>query len=188
MFEESDKQIIKLAKERMLNDFYSRLNEFPLELRAILIKGFVTGGMSASIFHGESPNDYDVYLKDEKTIADFLDAIKKSENNEHVAEYSSDKYGFEIEEGQKIIKNNAVTLKNKIQVITLSRFEVSRKKFDFVHCMPWLDIQLGTYHISKQQYNAIISKTLIRNPTGSEPLKWRIHKYQQRGWKFNYEK
>jgi hypothetical protein len=82
----------------------------------------------------------------------------------------------------KVITARATTLKHSVQVITMETKE-HRKSFDFIHCMPWYDIKAGKYYISENQYRSIKEKKLIINPNAKVVAKYRIAKYEDRGWK-----
>ena len=50
-----------------IEDFFIHLKA-PIELINIIRNGILTGGASASLFHGTRPNDWDVYLTDQNDI------------------------------------------------------------------------------------------------------------------------
>jgi hypothetical protein len=58
-----------------------------------------------------------------------------------------------------------------------------RKRFDFLHCMPWFDIKNEKFYISENQYKAIKEKRLVINPDAREVAAYRIQKFEKRGWK-----
>jgi len=84
----------------------------------------------------------------------------------------------------KVITQNAITLKNKMQFITLAKYEDARIGFDFIHCMPYYDLSSEKFFISEQQMDVIAKKKLVKNPKGREPVQWRIDKFLARGWTF----
>ena len=83
---------------------------------------------------------------------------------------------------QPLITENAVTLTNDIQFIYLGTADVCRANFDFVHCMPWYDIQTQKLYISEAQFTAIKNKRLVYNLTGESIKDRRIQKYIAKGW------
>jgi hypothetical protein len=93
-----------------------------------------------------------------------------------------EKYKANITVNGKIITTNATTFKNSIQVITCA-YAKSREKFDFVHCMPYINLKDGKLHISKAQYTSIMSKTLKINPNAERVDEHRTMKFIERGWK-----
>jgi hypothetical protein len=150
-------------------------------LENFLKNGILTGGCVSSLFHGEIPNDYDIYLKSTNSIILFKSLI--SEYTDSIAEYV-DKYS-EHKVGDKIITNWAVTFKNGIQVIVHDTVDVRRPQFDFIHCMPWYDIEKDLFYISREQYDCIRDKKLVKNPKYTMHLSnKRISKYNDRGWRF----
>ena len=58
---------------------YFRTVKFPPGLIAIVKNGILTGGASASLFHNETPNDWDIYLTKQTDIDAFIDLTKKSD-------------------------------------------------------------------------------------------------------------
>ena len=145
----------------------------------------ITGGAIASCFHSEKINDFDLYAKDQPS----LNALKA-----YILEYmhkdikEMKKYELEVANDPippaktHMITNNAVTMKGDIQFVYLGTVDQCRQKFDFIHCMPWFDIKTQKLYISRDQYDSIATKMLIRNPH-SENVKFRrVDKYINRGW------
>lgn len=163
-----------------IEDFFIHLKA-PIELINIIRKGILTGGASASLFHGTRPNDWDVYLTDQNDI----DALNKLAKEVDVVTESIEdinpKYGVDTIVEGKLVTPRAVTFKNGLQVITMSRAD-ARDTFDFVHCMPYYDIASRTYHISRRQYDSIKAKKLIHNPKSPQPATYRRQKFLNRGW------
>jgi hypothetical protein len=51
--------------------------------------------------------------------------------------------------------------------------------------MPYFDMATQQLFISRQQYDAIKSKKLIKNPKHQQPMSQRrIDKFMERGWNF----
>lgn len=149
---------------------------------------FVSGGCTASLLNGETPNDYDVYLRD-KTSADNIISLYKLESYKSEVATYEDKYrevaAFVDGAAEKLlITENAMTLKNGIQVIIKHYGEPAqvRKTFDYVHCLPYYDSKTDKFHISREQYDCCIKKILKpnnNNPTSSS----RLNKFIMRGYK-----
>jgi len=144
--------------------------------------GVITGGCISSLFHNEHVNDIDIYAKSSKAISAIKDHIIITGKNIK----SGSKYELDASVSQPWITENAVTLTNDVQFIYLGTSEDCRVKFDFVHCMPWFDIQSQKLYISESQYAAIESKTLIQNVNGHRANEKRIEKYNKKGWKLPF--
>jgi hypothetical protein len=84
------------------------------------------------------------------------------------------------------LTDNAITLANKVQIII--RFygspEEIHKNFDFVHAMGIYDYEHDSLEITKETYEAVLSKSLIYKgslyPIASL---FRIRKFLNRGWR-----
>lgn len=158
-------QMKKIGDRQLENYFYEH--------------GIITGGCIASLFHNESVNDIDVYAKSTKLMTIIKDHIIINGDNIK----SSKGYPADIAVTPRpLVTDNAVTLTNDVQFIYLGTAEECRKKFDFVHCMPWYDIQTQKLYISEAQYLAIESKTLVANISGESIKERRVEKYAKKGW------
>jgi hypothetical protein len=145
-------------------------------------KAILTGGAISSLMNNEQPKDYDLYLEDKNDIMFFKQYVTGM--NKDFIQDADEKY-VEVEVEGKLVTANATTFKNSLQVITLATAD-SRSTFDFVHCMPWYKISNHTLYISKNQYNAILNKHLIKNqhPNAFALSDKRIKKYTDKGWRF----
>jgi hypothetical protein len=188
-FEEEARKL-KVIVETTINN---KLKELPLSLTLMMTSDCILSGSSIScMYHGQGIKDYDLWCKKPQDIDHIRNRIIQDYLN-HVEEYT-EKYKENVPEnftlndpetGKKyLVTANAITLKNKIQLITLSNYESERKSFDFIHCMPYYDISNKKLHISPRQMDSIIKKKLVRNEGGKEPLQWRIDKFKNRGWSF----
>lgn len=153
----------------------------PGVLGQIIKKGIVTGGMSASLFHKEKPKDWDIYLTRQEEIDAFNECIKNSVSATNLVEDTNPKYGVETLMNGKLVTAQATTFKNGLQVITMAS-AIARETFDYVHCMPYYDIETDIYTISRRQYDSIMTKTLVHNPRSSQPATYRRDKFIKRGW------
>jgi hypothetical protein len=183
MFSEQEKNNIRSIKELAAQAVAKRLNDFPGVLEDFLKQNAIlSGGAIPSFLNGESPNDYDLYLSDENHIMFFKQYVLVMDHN--LIKDVDEKYLDAVISG-KLVTANATTFKNGIQVITMHTAD-ARTTFDFVHCMPWYKISQNLLHISKRQYDAIKSKTLIKNehPNAFHLSQKRVDKYTDRGWKF----
>lgn len=184
VFTQTEKDRIVDVKKTLGAKVIKALFDFPPELREFLSQGAIlTGGASASIFHNEKINDLDLYLADRNEINRFNEFLKREEVLKLIAEVNP-KYMHTIIEG-KSVTGNATTFSNGIQVITIVAAN-DRETFDYVHCMPYLDIRTQTYYISREQFDSINGKFLRRNPkgvtNGNQHL-YREQKFVSRGWK-----
>jgi hypothetical protein len=91
------------------------------------------------------------------------------------------KYG-NLQSSQPLITENAITLINDFQIITLGDYYTERKKFDYIHCLPYLDLAENVFYISENQLDVIDRKRLVKNPGGREPVAKRQQKFLERGW------
>jgi hypothetical protein len=138
----------------------------------------ITGGCISSLYFGEKVNDIDLYAKDSKKLSTVQKLI--IEIGEHIKEVK----GYSLTNADnKLITNNAITLKNDVQFITIADAETCRKQFDFIHCMPWFDIKTQKLHISESQFNSIKNRQLVPNISGETVKPYRLQKYLDKGWK-----
>ena len=152
---------------------------------------FVTGGCIASLILGDEPNDIDIYFSDKE----FGDYMKKlyTEDPEYMSKVLdiAEKYNGmssaqdpnAVVPSEPCVTANAITLKNKIQLITrkYGTPEEIRKEFDFVHCMPYYDSRDKKLYISPEQYDCNVNKKLVRNNNNLfQPH--REDKFLKRGW------
>jgi hypothetical protein len=99
----------------------------------------------------------------------------------NVAEFD-EKYRFATVDG-KMITENAITLKNGLQLITkhYGQPDQIRATFDFVHCKPYWDSLTTNLYISREQYDLNVNKKLKCNGENFAE-QWRIEKYKERGF------
>lgn len=158
--------------------------KFPTEVSRLLRKSILTGGVSASLFHGQKPKDWDIYLTDDADIKTFENLVPHLLD---MIEDINEKYGganlATLQKG-KLVTARAVTFKNGVQIITMHSAD-ARKSFDYIHAMPYFDLKTMTYHISRRQYDSIKQRILIKNPNGQEPASYRTSKFLERGWKLD---
>jgi len=173
---------IQEVKKRIRNGVSKALLPINHSLRLHLINNcIVTGGCSYSTYFNQEPNDWDLLFKDEMSAHAFATYIKQhQEDVSDMTQYN----GTDIK-GAKLITANAVTLKNKVQVID---WKWQRNNFDFIHCMPWYDLKEDKYHIASEQYDAIKNKQLIlRDPDTYVPDDKRLKKWVDRGFTIEFK-
>lgn len=182
MFTAAEREEINLVKASLLVEISQIMKDeqySPDLVSWITNYGILTGGASASMFHREKPNDYDIYFENSQTIG-------------HVERYLTHNPGYikDVKEGYivqdsrmdgKVWSSRAITLRGDIQLIIMHTADI-RSLFDFEHCKPWLHIRTRKYFISEQQYRCIKTRTLI--PGNSDPSQHRIFKFEERGWTF----
>jgi hypothetical protein len=174
---ESVKAIVQRQLRRLLSDLPA--DTYPYFKECIL-----TGGCFASLFLEEEVHDWDVYLRDSVTISRFESFVMSDTPTlNEVADVTSGYMTITNVDG-KLVTANAVTFKNGLQVITRTD-KAHRETFDFVHCMPYFDMATQQLFISRQQYDAIKNKKLIKNPKHKENMNHhRAGKLLERGWTF----
>jgi len=166
----------------------SVLTNFDMTVRKLNTKFttdyFVSGGCIGSLLRDEEPNDYDVffYSKHGCDIITNLYINDPSFKNE-VECWDEDYRGQKTDE--RMITENAVTLKNKVQLIIKNCGEPQevRQTFDFVHCLPYYDTRTDKLYISREQFNLCIFKSL-KNNDANTPSKKRVNKFLDNGWKY----
>ena len=146
-FSKEEIEDITRFKTSLMNYFEPRFRGLPNALQAMLRSGILTGGVSASVFWHEIPNDYDIYLTNETDIAIFKTMIQQPEVLKLVKDVNP-KYHVAVEIDGKLVTANAVTFTNNVQVITCLSAN-ARKNFDYLHCMPYVDLKDWKIYISK---------------------------------------
>ena len=172
-------------KKKVREHLNLAFDNFPDVLRLLLKKDCILSGSSiSSIYHNEQPKDYDFWLKDYafKTA----EALKAN----IVERYSSaildiaDNYGQPGAKGAPVpcVTPNAITFKNKFQLIFIGDYHSERKNFDFLHCTPYFDLDTDKFYISERQFRAIRDKKLIIHSKTRTLSDYRIQKFMSRGW------
>lgn len=191
MFNEEDKKSITVAKGTLIALFNKKMSDLKDDqLKSMFFdKCIISGGAIASILLGTKVNDIDVYSKktsDISLIAKYLidrpDLVKSLDDEKY-----ADAMPYMTSPG-KLVTHNAITLTNDVQFITLGSEENGvRKNFDFIHCMPYYDIQSNKLFISEAQMNSIKEVKLVLNPSKKVASAPRIQKYVSRGWKKTWD-
>lgn len=158
----SVKSTIKMETESFLYQLGSFYSKGVLE--DTLKNIFISGGCIASLLQGEKVNDYDLYFKTETVMNDIRMIYTKTSLKDQIEDVSEN-YREALGTDGKLITENAITLKNGVQLITkhFGHPDKLRKTFDYVHCMPYYDFAEDKLYISRVQYDAIINKKLIWN-------------------------
>lgn len=180
-FDINDKELVKSVKNSIGYILKSKINSYPPVLQTYLKKGILTGGASASFFHGESPNDLDIYLSDMHDVSTFKELVVRDHLN--LVKDVNLKYMMPTVVDGKLVTTQAITFQDNIQVILMADKEF-RKQFDYIHCMPWYSIKDDQYWISKLQFDLITSKKLLPNPSRGSMIDFkRTQKFVGRGWR-----
>jgi hypothetical protein len=154
-------------------------------LRLLLMNDCILSGSSiSSIYHGEEPKDYDFWMKPTPFLK--VEAIRQNIIELYSADIVdiSENYGAPGAKGAPAlcVTANAITFKNKFQLITLADYYTARKTFDLVHCMPYFDFADDKFFISEQQFRIIQQKKLVPQNPGNIIAPFRIEKFKNRGW------
>ena len=145
---------------------------------------FLAGGAVASLIQGGEVNDWDVYFTNsltQKVVIDlFTTDYLLSDDIALVDEKYREVMGTP---GGRCITENAMTLKNGIQLITKHNGtpDEIRETFDFVHCKPYYHFGKDQLFISKEQYDLCYNKKLKVN-NQKYLTTWRQSKFEQRGY------
>lgn len=182
-FTEQERQQILLVKARLQDE----LNDFNLTLgklgRNMVHTYFVSGGCIGSLLRGEEINDIDVYFFNVLGAQPVIDLYTKDSSYQNEVAVYEEKYREVTGKTGMVITENAVTLRNKIQLITkhYGEPEEVRKSFDYVHCMPYYDSRSKTLYISREQYDANMNRHLVVNNTDALTV-YREQKFKNKGW------
>ena len=142
---------------------------------------FLSGGSIASIIQGQHPKDWDVYFINDDTQKAVIDLFMADHPDEIAV--VDEKYREVSDSDGKMITENAMTLKNKIQFIIKHNGtpDEVRETFDFVHCKPYYHCGKDQLFISREQYDLCRDKKLKINNIKSVTI-WRQSKFEQRGY------
>ena len=142
---------------------------------------FISGGCIGSLLRGELVNDYDVYFYTQKVGDRIVKLYTEDSSYTSYVKLAEAPYR-DLQVGDKIITENAVTLKNGLQLITKHYGEpdVIRNTFDFEHCKPYYYPKTDKLYISPKQY--ILNMTKKLKLTGPDVIAYREQKFIDRGW------
>lgn len=149
---------------------------------------FVSGGCFASFLQQEEPKDIDIWFTHEDVAQRVIELYTNDPSYMNEVAVWDEKYRSAVKHPNgMMITENAVTLKNGIQLITkyYDTPKVVRSTFDYKHCMPYYDSRDDKLYISREQYNCCVNKSLVIN-NSSRLTTWRESKFKLRG--YNYVK
>jgi hypothetical protein len=143
---------------------------------------FLSGGAIASLIQGVEPKDWDVYFTNTTAQHIVTGIFNMNEWSDEVA-LIDEKYRQVTSTNDKCITENAMTLKNNIQLITKHNGtpDEIRDTFDFVHCKPYYHFGQDLLFISKEQYDLCYNKKLKINNMKAQTV-WRQQKFENRGY------
>lgn len=189
MFSDTEKENILRVKSkltRLSTGFHFKYVFKPDRLlTSAFDSAFISGGAIGSLLRGEEPNDYDMYFQMDPfvDVKTFIELEK--DNIMTTVEHYRNRGGnvLDDEKGTPLITENAITMKDKLQLIYKSYGtpDQIRKTFDYIHCMPYYSIGEDKLYISKEQYDLCIYKVLKINNRSSYS-KYREEKFKKRGW------
>lgn len=142
---------------------------------------FLSGGAIASIIQGQHPNDWDVYFANAEAQKAVIDLFIADQPDEIAV--IDEKYRELSGSDGKMITENAMTLKNKIQFIIKHNGtpDEVRETFDFVHCKPYYHFGKDQLFISREQFDLCRDKKLKINNMKAQTI-WRQSKFEKRGY------
>lgn len=184
VFSDIERGEIERVKIAIKTRLRALMSELPSPYTQMFKNGILTGGAIASLFHGEEPNDWDIYLETQLLSNQFLDRVMKGlDGIEDVIADINPNYNVTTLLNGKVVTERAVTFRNLLQVIVMTD-RTSRETFDFVHCMPYFEFGSGNFYISRAQYDAIKQRKLVQNPKHTDqPDVRRLQKLIGQGWK-----
>lgn len=150
----------------------------PLELRHdFLMNAFIAGGAIVSLVLGETPNDYDYF-------------IKTAELKKNLVEYFNAN-PITVSHEVKAVTENGITLelrapKGNIDIQIITRFigPIDRvfTSFDYEHCKAYFDLSTHNLYYKK---DIIMRKELIYTGQDGYPVNAvkRLVRFVRRGWK-----
>jgi hypothetical protein len=173
-------------KKKVREHLNLAVQDIPDVLRLLIKKDCILSGSSiSSIYHNEQPKDYDLWLKvDAFETAEAIKANIVEKYSDAILDIA-DNYGQPGAKGtpQPCVTANAITFKNKFQLIFIGDYHSERKNFDFLHCTPYFDLDTDKFYISERQFRAIRDKQLIIHSKTRKMSEYRIQKFMSRGWK-----
>lgn len=189
MFTSDEKNLIlatKLKIKEKLENFsltYGKVRKTP--------EYYISGGCIASYLQGDEPNDYDIYFYSAESAKEIVrlytsDPAYMNEVATYLERYRDSVVETNVsdsETSKHVITENAITLKNGLQLITkhYGTPDDIRNTFDYVHCLPYYDAMTDRFIISREQFDCCINKKLKINNPQSVTHK-RLGKFISRGY------
>lgn len=168
---------IKAVKERL--EYFSALSDFRLTHLKVFGSDsdrhpyFISGGVFASLLQNEKPKDIDLWFYRKETEEIMVKLYTEDESFKNYVKTVEEKYRDKIPNKDGLcITENAITLKNGLQLITknFGTPAMVRSTFDYVHCMPFWDSNTQKLYISPEQYDCCVKKKLkVNYPAAVSP-------------------
>jgi len=207
---------IKKELDKKIGDWIETITDEELRDQATE-NVIVTGGSICSMLMGDPVNDFDLYFRDIDTtykIAKYYaDVFSKNdpasrgidvrretrtnirgEEEERVINYitsagiASELVPTDKEYRPVFISKNAITLSNKVQLVTRFYGEPDEihNNYDFVHATCYWDHENQKLHIPAEAMEAMLSRTLIyRGSLYPIASIFRVKKFLERGWRIS---
>lgn len=173
----------KTLKAEVRAQLVTALSQLPERLQKFALgRCILSGGCFASVMHGEKVNDLDLWCADDADIPEMerlLQTYTEQESGSMPVENPA--YMDQFVDG-KIVTANAVTLKNRLQFVKLSKFSTAKQSFDFEHCRISYSPSTHILYMSKNQYESIRTKKLVKTDTQILLTERRLAKFYSRGW------
>lgn len=154
----------------------------PIELRDEFIKdAFIAGGAIVNLVLGETPNDYDYFVKTAELNKKLKDHFNVNPITPHylVKAITENGITFELLTNEKLVD---------IQIITRFIGPIERvfTSFDYEHCKAYFDLHTHNLYYKK---SIIMNKELIYTGKDGYPVNAlkRLVRFVRRGWKPNNE-
>ena len=188
-------------KEHLRNKVDEWINTLPFELRSKVVRScFVSGGSIVSLLQGEAVNDYDIYFTKEDVALEVAGHYAKGKSKEvtsgpgtvsitirNTGVWLNGKEELQPYE-PKCITGNAISLNNKVQLITkfVGTPDEVHKNFDFIHCMCYYEISSDNLVIPADAAVSMLTKELkYRGSLYPLASIIRTRKFIKRGWSIN---
>jgi hypothetical protein len=187
-FSPDEKLLILAVKDKLKHQLF----EFNMTIEKLgknmVNSYFVTGGCIGSLLRAEVPSDYDIYFLSESSATPIVNLYTKDPSYQNEVATYEDKYRdvqkpANTPSNAMVITENAVTLKNKLQLITkhYGTPKEIRSTFDFVHCLPYYESVTDKLYISRDQFDLNMTKKLKTNNVDNLTT-YRANKFTDKGW------
>jgi len=151
----------------------------------------ISGGAIVSLIQNKKPNDYDIYFKNKEVVEKIRKYYGKLIGKKLSYEKLANSIAIRVNKPKDkkyypiFVTNNAITLSNKIQLITkfVGTGDKIVENFDFEHLKNWFDYDKQELIIGKETYKLISQKRFVY--TGSKyslSAFFRVRKFLKRGW------
>ena len=145
----------------------------------------MSGGCIASLLQGEDPKDFDIWFTSKLVADPIINLYTNDGSYKNDVKDVDPKYRDSVGIDGKLITENAITLKDDLQLITKNYGtpDEIRKSFDFVHCMPYYIPSEDKLYISREQYDCCVNRILRVNNKDSVIMS-REMKFYERNYRY----